>query len=62
MFETSYYSNLNFTVFLGRTPNILERIETMAKYKKSMMRSSNYEFEPWKFDGDINHYHIPSYT
>ncbi len=48
-------------MFLGRTPNILERIEAMAKYKKSMMRSSNYEFEPWKFDGDINHYHIPSY-
>ncbi|EPS56638.1 hypothetical protein AL714_04865 [Clostridium botulinum] len=49
-------------MFLGRTPNILERVEAMAKYKKSMMRSSNYEFEPWKFDGDINHYHIPSYT
>ncbi|OSB09206.1 hypothetical protein, partial [Clostridium botulinum] len=43
-------------------PDMLERVEAMAKYKKSMMRSSNYEFEPWKFDGDINHYHIPSYT
>ncbi|AUM91265.1 hypothetical protein FDC22_03775 [Clostridium botulinum] len=60
MFETSYYSNLNFTVFLGRTPNILKRVEAMAKYKKSMMRSSKYEFEPWKFDENINYYHIPS--
>ncbi|ACA45679.1 hypothetical protein [Clostridium botulinum] len=47
-------------MFLGRTPNILKRVEAMAKYKKSMMRSSKYEFEPWKFDENINYYHIPS--